>query len=96
MAQTEVYCVFNVRPDGGGYNIFELLDVCTTIEVAKRIVVSELSHLSFLPTKDDVAHHTMTAENNYTYIGETTDCNGGFEGNNYNRGYVIQGMPLLR
>jgi hypothetical protein len=91
-----VYCVFNVRSDGDGYNSFDLLEVCATIEAAKRIVNAELSCLSILPTKDDVAHHTMTEENNYTYIGYTDDCNGGFEGTNYNRGYVIQEMTLLK
>jgi len=91
---TTVYCVFNVIPDSDGYCEHELLGVCVSLPAAHRMVVAHLSHESTLPTKDDVAHHSMCDDNNYTYVGLREDCIGGFEGYRVNRGYVIEQMQL--
>jgi len=95
-----VYCVFYIYPDGDGYNVYELIGIGASVESANVIVVDHLALCSDRPRKSDsapgVPRVDMTEDNNYTYFGLRSACDG-IEVSCFSdhRGYVVEKMKVL-
>ena len=86
-----VYCVYIVYGDGDGYPLYDLEFVCDSLASAKEVSLSLLLDYNASRPKN-LVHSTMSADNNYTYIGKREDCSDsscyGFGG------IIIEETPL--
>lgn len=91
---TTVYCLFNVILDGDGYPHWNFISVSRDIPALQSIVAEHLK--DFHRSKIIPFAPGMTAENNYTVIGNTKDVHAEKE-HCYGdvTGFVIQPESLL-
>jgi len=94
-----VYSVFYILPDGDGYNIYDLIGIACTIDVAKKIVSDHLESCINTPSDSShlpgVPHPDMTKDNNYTYFGMRSDCDKvEVSSLSSHRGYVVEKIDV--
>ena len=91
-----VYLVFFIYGDGDGYASYYLLKVCENVAVAKEYIGEDFSKRSRFDIRIP-AHSSMSAENNYTYIGNRKDKElNQLVPYNHAGGYLIEETKVYR
>lgn len=92
-----IFVVFSVSVNNNSVVKFDIINLCATVEVAKRIVKN---HFDFRTDKLNVGqlvHPEMRPDNYYTYVGKTTDCtviSKVTSNSSHFGGYVIEEMNV--